>query len=520
MKLNLHIIKDELAGLGFEGLVKADRLSFGLEHVEGCEGWPEQPSSIVVLVIRASDLPREQPRGARLSILCIGQPTAEWRHGYHDVIWTTGESSVLGLANEVSRVFAKYDAWDQVLQAAATHKAPLQKAVEATGKLLSNPFAAFSTSYRKLFEWYPDIDEPSEEYRRYREAMDNGLPYMADVDVNSIVTDEFLPEFVKTSEPTIVRLNAYDYPALLYNVSVGGVPCITVGMDGVIAPFTNRDFSIVKHFGDRLSDMLTADEVFHLTHPEAVREALSELIAHRLLPPEQIAGLLDHYGWGERDNYCVLVAMPTREKRSDEILEQLALSMSRLLASDCYLVGDGCITFAINLTERQECAATVRSRIGAHAASIGLVACLSTAFDDFKDLYYYYQQARVSAGLMRGEADAAGATTFDEHAVDYICERMVGRCGPSKAEALVPEGLRRLIDHDRQKGTDYARSLGVYLRNERNVAKTVRQEFIHRNTFAYRLQRIEEISALNLDDPDVRLWLLMAFSLLEREKTK
>lgn len=45
----------------------------------------------------------------------------------------------------------------------------------------------------------------------------------------------------------------------------------------------------------------------------------------------------------------------------------------------------------------------------------------------------------------------------------------------------------------------------------------MRQEYVHSNTFNYRLRRIEDIAGLDLDDEGARFRLLVAFRLLEWE---
>lgn len=54
-----------------------------------------------------------------------------------------------------------------------------------------------------------------------------------------------------------------------------------------------------------------------------------------------------------------------------------------------------------------------------------------------------------------------------------------------------------LIDHERRRGGDLARTLEVYLRNEGSGAATARDLGIHYNTLRYRLRRIEDLVGLD-----------------------
>ena len=80
---------------------------------------------------------------------------------------------------------------------------------------------------------------------------------------------------------------------------------------------------------------------------------------------------------------------------------------------------------------------------------------------------------------------------------------------------LIPAGLRNLLSYDRDHGTEYTRCLRVFLENSMNIARTVADLYIHRNTFLYRLERIKKLLDMDLDDPDVRLLLLLSYRILD-----
>lgn len=65
--------------------------------------------------------------------------------------------------------------------------------------------------------------------------------------------------------------------------------------------------------------------------------------------------------------------------------------------------------------------------------------------------------------------------------------------------------LQRLVDHDRQHGTNHVDTLRAYLDHFGDVPRAADSLSIHRNTFRYRLGRLVEVSGLDLHDPDERL---------------
>jgi purine catabolism regulator len=75
--------------------------------------------------------------------------------------------------------------------------------------------------------------------------------------------------------------------------------------------------------------------------------------------------------------------------------------------------------------------------------------------------------------------------------------------------------LADLISYDNAQHSDLLDTLRTYFANNGNTALTAKELRIHRNTLAYRLNRIAEITCLDLDDADVRLNLHLALKARE-----
>ncbi|HHT44100.1 MAG TPA: hypothetical protein GXZ89_01150 [Fastidiosipila sp.] len=80
-------------------------------------------------------------------------------------------------------------------------------------------------------------------------------------------------------------------------------------------------------------------------------------------------------------------------------------------------------------------------------------------------------------------------------------------------EQYFTETLRPLLDYDKKKSTDLVRTLESYFKNNSNINKTSEELFTHYNTILYRLERIQEITKLDLNDANDRLNLELAMRL-------
>lgn len=109
---------------------------------------------------------------------------------------------------------------------------------------------------------------------------------------------------------------------------------------------------------------------------------------------------------------------------------------------------------------------------------------------------------------------------FDpESPIHYYCEyylyHMLEYYRPYfPLEKMYVQRLSLLMDDNQYKSSNLF-LLHTYLTNERNISQTAKDLYMHRNSVIYRIARIEEKLNVDLDNPDIRLRLLISFRILE-----
>lgn len=96
----------------------------------------------------------------------------------------------------------------------------------------------------------------------------------------------------------------------------------------------------------------------------------------------------------------------------------------------------------------------------------------------------------------------------------YIYEMLEDYKKRYALDDMFVQKLRLLRDPSEEKYDNLA-LLRNYLLTERSISSTAKIMHMHRNSVIYRLNKIQEILALDLNDPDVRLRLLISFKILE-----
>jgi PucR family transcriptional regulator, purine catabolism regulatory protein len=82
-------------------------------------------------------------------------------------------------------------------------------------------------------------------------------------------------------------------------------------------------------------------------------------------------------------------------------------------------------------------------------------------------------------------------------------------------EAFARGTLGPLVEHDRRNGAELTKTLRVFLEEDRVQRRTAARLFIHVNTVAYRINRIEGLVGRSLDDPAAVFDLTLALRIVD-----
>lgn len=73
--------------------------------------------------------------------------------------------------------------------------------------------------------------------------------------------------------------------------------------------------------------------------------------------------------------------------------------------------------------------------------------------------------------------------------------------------------MRPLVDYDNQNRGSLVKTVEAYFAHHGNISQTAESLFVHRNTLLYRMERIQELTRLHLDQANMRLALHLALKL-------
>lgn len=83
-------------------------------------------------------------------------------------------------------------------------------------------------------------------------------------------------------------------------------------------------------------------------------------------------------------------------------------------------------------------------------------------------------------------------------------------------EMAIPEEIISLKNYDKDKNSELLKTLYYYLLEERSLIKASKQMDVHRNSIVYRINKVNELVDIELEDSTSRQNILIALEILER----
>lgn len=269
---------------------------------------------------------------------------------------------------------------------------------------------------------------------------------------------------------------------------------------------------LVEHFGEAVSLAMQNLSLSRSDGPEPLRSVMMEAIHGEPIDETELREKIQWLGWELRQRYiCGVITFP-REDDSRFIVVGICNTLQKLLKGCYAFCYQDTVYLLVNLSVSGLSVKEFRGRISQLVRDAMLHMGVSQEFYDLTQLSDYMSQARFEEKFSRDHRFSDRFNEFHDHALLYWL-RQGSR--EMKSHCLVSHVLACLKDYDRKNGTDLYRTLRTYLMAERNATLTSQRLQIHRSTLPHRLNRIQELTGIDLDNFRNRMYLMMSFALEE-----
>ena len=125
-----------------------------------------------------------------------------------------------------------------------------------------------------------------------------------------------------------------------------------------------------------------------------------------------------------------------------------------------------------------------------------------------------YSEAEVALEIGHRINGPSSVSTFEGAGTYKLLFRVLQE-GPEELESFYEETLSPVVVYDSRYGTELVNTLTTYLRNDASTVKTATELFAHRHTIRYRLDRVGELTGLDVDKSEDRESLTLGIKVMQ-----
>jgi DNA-binding PucR family transcriptional regulator len=141
-----------------------------------------------------------------------------------------------------------------------------------------------------------------------------------------------------------------------------------------------------------------------------------------------------------------------------------------------------------------------------------VLAAVSSTVERLRDAPIARREAEHVLDVLRAGERRQMLATIDDVRSEVILRELAELS--LENPSLTRGKLTALLDHDAERGTQYARTLRAYLDAMGDVASAAARTSVHPNTFRYRIRRLSELFDIDIENSDERVVLELQLRLL------
>lgn len=463
-------------------------------------GAPPEPG--IVYLVEGRRLPVRWKHTGKAVLIVVGSVPQGYFEGCNVLYFCVEDNRFAAVCNAVLRTFTRYQEFDNALKAAVLDEDTPEHLCSIINSFLRSPIIVFDEALRLLY-CSPDAESLLE----WETDTYSGMRILPTEFINqlNLVYLEAADNFINGS--VLLRDDRLPYNLI---TSLNGKNNYIITVFETNRPLTRSTLQIVSSCN---SYILRLFEAARGRNPSSncLESLVLSMLGGTKYSSNDLENQLESAGWKSSDNCCCIVVYEPYNRPNSKSLPTFCLKVEKQFkACVAFQYNDRAVVI-VNL-EKSGCAPRdIPNRIGILIREGLLKAGVSFKYWIFETTPIYYQQACSAYEMGSLYNPSSWCYMFEDYALRYFMHYGSSRIPPRH---LCHPALVELHRYDTANGTDLLRTLETYVGNNCNAVTASNLLFIHRNTFYQRLARIQELLNLNLDNPDVRLYLQLSTYLI------
>mgnify|MGYP002521500339 CR=1 FL=1 len=413
------------------------------------------------------------------------------------------------ILNEIVSVFQRYHDFESQLNQIVTGGGTLVDLCRAGSAFFQNPVYIHDNMFSVIA-----LSSKVEGMLKFEYNENTGKLYVPLWLINEFKYDENYQKTLECRTASIWDNEQYPYTmrSLYVNLFSNNVYCGRLLINEIGSPLQLGQYQAAEYLAKFAVKLIEQDEMDASRRYWGLEDTFIDLMNGASVDNRDLQTTLSILDWTPLDSYLCLKIRNQSEAlsvRSDKALNNALASQIQGYFSFSY---QKMLCVVINQTRPGMDQRAVRQILAPLVRDSCMYVGISNPVDNIHAICVGFRQADIALQYIVEENSSQWIVPFAECALHYIRGQASQEI---PTEMLADHALLTILRYDKKHDTQYFGTLRSYLINERSIPKTANSLIIHRTTLTYRLQKIQELFNLNLEDDYQRLYLLMSLFLLD-----
>ena len=382
----------------------------------------------------------------------------------------------------------------------------LQELVDVASEVFENPLFVNDTAFKILAMSHKTkfTDETLEEEKQ--------LGYVYEENVNSMKRDRIMEKCHATDSIVYSERSDKNERWLFKSVKLHDIVVADVGIVDNNRPFREIDYELLERFSKIVAIEMEKNEFYKDNKGVMYSYFLADLLSGKVLNQKAIVQRARILNWKMYDWFQVAVVIDHKNLISEDKIQFVAHEIRSIIADCRWTYWQNNLVLFTSRPSKEIMTKAEREQFYTFLTNSGLSAGISMPFNNPVDTSRYYRQASraVEAGVYANR----GCGVFYYNDVIPYCVAQ----GLEKRNDLrdyCPESVATVLRYDAENGTELLTTLEQYLLHVDDPVSAARELHIHRNTLLYRINKIRELTEIDLRNGDERLKIQLYLKFLK-----
>lgn len=415
------------------------------------------------------------------------------------------EVSLIEVFNHIQELFDKFDHWDQQLLRFQIEEISIHQMLEISYPILGNPILVQNLDFTTI----ASCNIP--------ERADSGPSLVTYQDmefINAMKQDTNFNKIRELDDVFFFPDRITGLRSMNLNIKKFGRTAFRIIIPESDTPFSSYDGGLLKHLGIYVEYALLHNIMHRPKKDKTLHNILINLLSNKSADYMSISGQLSTSGWLTEHTYLCMTLQITYLDVQNLTVNSICGYVENVIPGSCAFSYKEHIAIFVNLELFEGTLDDISEKLIFFIRDSFLKLSFSNPMKGHMHLRRQYLQARAAQDIGAGREPYLWIHHFSRLSLPYIFYQSTRQI---PGTMICHEKLLKLQEHDLGQGTEYMKTLEVYLKNFLNAVQSAKELFIHRSTFLYRLEKIRRILESELTDYEELLYLMISFYLLREE---